>query len=245
MVHPVCIHLRERVKAVLSQSGESIRWLSKQTNVDYQKLYRLESGDLRSLSFFDARRIARFVEPDRFKQILEEYFPEEVRDLTDSGFTQQDLDDRMEAVEFLLSSELRYMVYVHASETPGANRDLVALEFGRNGVKTLDELLAKQALKLTADGTFQGTLSVVANAPDTFVKRMAHLHVDMIDLADAGSLMRSFHRGVNKEGLRKAYNTIAQASHELCSILENPDYRGPDLMIFNLACGIVAEKGPS
>ena len=38
MVHPVCIHLRERVKAVLSQSGESIRWLSKQTNVDYQKL---------------------------------------------------------------------------------------------------------------------------------------------------------------------------------------------------------------
>lgn len=245
MVHPVCIHLRDRVKAVLSQSGESIRWLSKQTNVDYQKLYRLESGDLRSLSFFDARRIARFVEPDRFKQILEEYFPEEVRDLTDSGFTQQDLDDRMEAVEFLTSSEMRYQIYLFAAETPEANRETVALEFGRSGLQTLDELLAKQALKLNADGTFQGTLNVVTNAPDTLVKAMAHLHVDMIDLADAGSLMRSLHRGMNKEGMRKAYNTIAQASHDLCSILENPDYRGPELMIFNLACGIVGEKGQS
>ena len=103
---------------------------------------------------------------------------------------------RMDAVEFLLSSELRYVVYLFATETEGANRDKVALEFGRNGIKTLDELLAKQALRLNTDGTFQGTLSVVANAPDTFVKRMAHLHVDMIDLADAGSLMRCFHREV-------------------------------------------------
>jgi hypothetical protein len=241
MVHPVCIHLRDRVKNVLSQRGESIRWLSKQTKVDYQKLYRLESGDLRSLSFFDARRISRFVEPDRFKETLEEYFPEEVRDLTDAGYSEQDLDVRTEALEFLTSSDSHYQIYLFAAETPGATRETVAMEFGRRGLLTLDELLEKKALSLKADGSFQGVL----NAPDALIKNMGHIHVDLIDLSEAGSFMRSFHRGLNMEGLRRAYGSVARASHEICAILENPEYRGPGLMIFNLACGIVGQKGQS
>ena len=239
MAHPVCSFMRFKLKDYLSQKGESLRWLSKQTQIEYHKLYRLEADELRSMSFFEARRLLKFVEPESYLESLRNFYPEEMKDLSDISLSESQIDLKLEAVEFALSSHYHYELFLFASETPGANRTLIEKQYGLKGLSLIDLLLEKGALTPGIDGGFIGIFDGASSPSEGILKSITKAHIDLIDLGEAGSFAGTHGKGLNLEGKRRSYKILADASHELFKLFENPEFLGHELTVFTLICGSI------
>lgn len=239
MVHPICVFMRSRIKDFLGGRGESLRWLSKQTKVDYQKLYRLDSNELKSFSFFEARKVLKFIDPENYLVLLHEFYPEEMRDLSDLSLSDSEHENTFEAIKTVITSRHHYELYLFAAETPGADKALVEKYFGIKGVELLDLFVSKGALKMEPDGSYIGVLRGVSAAPEDIVKSICETHIEMIDLGTPGSFGANHGRGLNLEGRKKAYEAMSRTWHELYQIFENPEYHGNDISVFSLFLGNV------
>jgi hypothetical protein len=237
MVHPICVFMRSRIRDFLGERGESLRWLSKQTKVDYQKLYRLDSNELKSFSFFEARRVLKFIAPENYLALLREFYPEEMRDLTDLSLSESDQESQIEAVKAVISSKHHYELYLFAAETPGADRSLIEKYYGLKGIEVLEWLVSKGALKSAADGSYIGVLRGLLAPPEEIVKSICETHIEMIDLGTPGSFGANHGRGLNLEGRKRAYEAISRTWHELYKIFESPECQGNEISVFSLFLG--------
>lgn len=242
MAHPVCSFLRTRMKDYLLQKGESIRWLSRQTKIDYAKLYRLDSNELKSFSFFEARRLLKFIDKANYRDLLSEFYPEETKDLaSDLATGESELEEKIEAIELILKSVHNYEFYLFAAETAGTNRTAIEKSYGTKGVELLDSYLEKGALSERHDGSFEGILKGLLSLPESQIKSICKTHVDIVDLGQPGSIGANYGKGLNLEGRQKAYATISKAWAEVLGIFEDPQFQGNDVTVFSLFFGSAGE----
>ncbi|HYX39688.1 MAG TPA: hypothetical protein VE954_41855 [Oligoflexus sp.] len=238
MAHPICPFLRGRLKDYLGQKDQSIRWLSRQTKIDYAKLYRLEADELKSFSFFETRRLLKFIDPENYRDFLSEFYPEETRDLAaDLGASDAEQEQKIEAIDIILKSTHNYEFYLFVAETPGANRGMIEKSYGTKGIELLNSFLEKGALSERPSGTFEGVLKGLLSLPEDQVKAICKTHVDLVDLGEPGSIGANYGKGLNLAGQQKAYAVIAKAWAEVLEIFENREYHGTAITVFSLFFG--------
>ncbi len=242
MAHPICFFLQEKIKGFVSRKNESVRWLAKQVGVDYTVVYRLHAGEQKSLSFFDAKRILKVVEPDRFLEILGEYYPTEVKELRDNKLTEQQTDDLLDTIAFALTDVDRYRIFAFATETYGATSKTVADEFGKFGLEILDTLIAKKALGILASGCFENLIAGRQWWSDDLVKRVALNNIHLMSTGNPGTYMRNWVTGLNEKGLRAYYDAHAKFIESLAKIENSEEWKGSIVTASSLFVGPILDK---
>lgn len=243
MTHPVCLYLRTAIKDFLGAKDESYRWLSIKSRVPYSKVYRVATGEAKSLSFLDARRLIRFMDPAGSGELLGKFYPDTVEELMDASENESLVDDRLDDLEFLISDTARFRIYLYAVELLGTDRGAIAARYGSYGLEELDSMVAKGIITICDDGSFEGILKKVPNIPDTALKTLVDRHVDLLDLDSIGSKLLHLHGGLNDEGFKLAHAIVSKAIKALKLLMENKEYRGSLLTVFTVAFGSVEEKG--
>ncbi|HEY9658879.1 MAG TPA: hypothetical protein V6C65_10535 [Allocoleopsis sp.] len=244
MAQSVSAFLRSKMKEFLAKKGESLRWLSKHAQIDYQKLYRLESGESKAFSFFDAKRLLKFIEPNRHLEILREFYPQEMQEVSDIATPESEADQTFAAIERVVSSEQNYLFYLDVVQTIGADRAFVEKKYGSNGLELLDGFLKSGALS-EADGKFHGVMDNLLIEPSKLLRTVCKVHIDMIDVDELpGGFGAHSAKGLNLEGRKEAYNIITEAWHRLESVYKNPAFRGDEITLFSLFFGSV-KRGQS
>lgn len=235
--HPIVPFLRPRVREYLSKKGESLRWFAKQVMVDYQKLYRLEAQELRGLSFFEASRILRFIEPSDYQRYLQEFYPEEVKDVSNLEMDASGSDQKDEALELVLASEYNYELYLFAVETQGASSATIEKQFGVHGLQLLNQFVEKGALTLNPNGGFIGLLDGNNAVRDEHSRAICTSQLKLVDFGLPGSFIGTHSKGLNLEGRKIVYKAMSDLSSLIFATIENPEYQGNEIVVASLFCG--------
>ncbi|HYX34993.1 MAG TPA: hypothetical protein VE954_18000, partial [Oligoflexus sp.] len=109
----ICDFLKEEIRDFVSQKDESLRWFSRQADVDYTTIYRLSSGEQKRLSFLNAYRILKVISPAGYLGVLGDFYPDEVREI--AGTSPASIDKRAAIAEAVLKDLLTFKVYTYAS----------------------------------------------------------------------------------------------------------------------------------
>jgi hypothetical protein len=242
MAHPICFFLQEKIKAFVGKKNESVRWLAKQVGVDYTIVYRLQAGEQKSLSFFDAKRILKVIEPDRYLEILGEFYPAEVQEMADSKLTEQQTDELLDIIAFALTDIDRYRIFAFATETMGATRSLVIEEFGKFGREILDALISKKALRIMENGTIENLIAGRQWWSDELVKKVALNNIHLMTSASPGTHMRNWVTGLNERGLRAYYDAHANFIESLANIENSQEFKGSIVTASSLFVGPILDK---
>ncbi len=242
MAHPICFFLQEKIKAFVVKKNESVRWLAKQVGVDYTIVYRLQCGEQKSLSFFDAKRILKLLEPDKYIEFLADFYPTEVRELSESKLSDQQTDELLEIIDFALSDIDCYRVFAFATETLGATRQTVGMEFGRFGSDILEALISKKALRIADDGRIENLIAGRQWWSDELVKNVALNNIHLMSSACPGTHMRNWVTGLNEKGLRIYYDAHAKLIESLAIIENAEEFKGSIVTASSLFVGPILDK---
>lgn len=223
MAHQICTLLGEKIKEFLRLKEQSIRWLSRQVDVDYSTIYRLNSGDQKSLSFINAARILKFIEPNGYKSILGDYYPKEIRDVGDHGESQFGL--MIEIVKALAADIQLYRVFAYATTVPGCNRDSIKEKFGSDGEAVLSRLINLGAIEDSNDGLLD-KLEGNIFPDETGIKGVSSHHFSLVSLQTPGSFAHNIRASVNKKGLEEWYSAAEEFAEKLRKVSEREDLRG-------------------
>src|SRR5688572_7843887 len=137
MVHPFCQYARTQIKEVLAARGESLRWLSKQTKIEYHRIYRIDAGEMKTLSYFDANKLLTFVEPETADGTLKRFYPAETGHLpAQPSVDANEYQDKLLA--FTLRSQLHWTIFLHIATKRRVTRAEVKEITGEIGLKALD-----------------------------------------------------------------------------------------------------------
>ncbi len=238
--HPVCSFLRSRLKEFLIRRNESVRWLSRQAGLDYAKLYRLESGEAKSFCFFEARKLLRFIDPNGWRPVLEEFYPEESRVLReDVAFSVS--EQQLEKLSYLLSSEHVYEFYLYLTENTLTSND-IARTYGTKGLE-LEQLLVDKGIVEKHESGYRGILSGVLDMPSDILKGFCQKNIELIDIGLPGSLGGHYGRAINLEGKKALYKLFSNAWREAIAIMEDPAFRGDDVFLVSLMLGGIKSMG--
>jgi hypothetical protein len=219
----ICDYLRDGIKAFLSQRNESIRWLCRQTGVDYSTVYRIHSGEQKRLSFINAKKILYYIDPDNAESILRDWFPRE----TDELGTKKDADE----LAAVLAEDLQlYKVFSFAE----IDRSQVQERFGNEGLKLLDKLL-RLGILLENGSTFVSALEGRAYPPEDVIKKTAIHHFHMISLSTPGSIIEDMRGGLNEEGIRELHNAVVELREKALKIMKK--HKGDRLVVMSAIAG--------
>jgi hypothetical protein len=238
MAHPVCKYLGGQIKSHILSKNISTAEFSRQVSVDYMVIYRLISGNQKGLSFFDAKKILQFLEPSSYIEVLADFFPNEVKELSKSVSAEQKMEDLISLVEFTFADIDRYRVYVFVTETPGVKREDVEKEFGRIGAELLGILLDKGSVVATGDGTFKGLLSKVSYWPEFMIKSVTSYNTQLLSLSNPGTHLRNWYVGLSEHGLNRYYEVHQKFLDEVTELANDESLKG------NILVGSTVMMGP-
>lgn len=198
MTYIVCSYLQNRIKDFVASRGESFRWFARQTGVDYSTVYRLQAGEQRSLSFRNAVKILKVIDPQNFISILGEYYPFETREL--SNATQEKVDE----LTTILAADISfYRLLIHAG-VGNASRADIKEKFGTDGLDRVERLIECGVLS-EVEGLLHDNLEGMTYPSEDIVKRISMHHFAMISLSTPGSILENFRGAVSEKGLREIY----------------------------------------
>ncbi len=212
MAHPICGYLRPRIQKYVEAKGESLRWFSRQTGVDNTTIYRLQNGEQKSLSFQNADKIVRVLEPTHYLNTLADFYPEEIQG------KKADLIANADALFTPLAKDPRlYEVYIFATGKK-ATREQVREKHGSAGVERIANLL-ELGLISEIDGRIYDNLEVALSPSDDISKRLAIHNYELINLDTPGTAAGNRWGGVSKEGLIDWYNAAQECKAKWTQIL--------------------------
>jgi hypothetical protein len=203
MAHPICEYLRPRIKEFVEAKAESLRWFSRQTGVDNTTIYRLVDGGQKTLSFANASRILKVIEPGSLKTTLAEFFPFETSEL--SSVEQEQVDAL--ALPLALNIEL-YRVHAFAT-AKNVSRDDIKEKFGSDGLTKINSLLEKGILA-EVEGRFVDNLKGMTYPSEEIAKSVSIHHFWMVPLEQPGSMLENFRGAVSIEGLLDIHNAAVE-----------------------------------
>ncbi len=236
MSDPVCDFLRDLIGSYLASKGESLRWLSNRSKVDYQKLYRLDAGEAKGFGFFDAKRLLTTIAPDKCVTALREFYPAEMQSVSDLSLPESELNRLFEAADFIISSFHYYDFYLFLAQTPGLNRLGVEKRYGSYGIELLDAFVSKGAIS-EVEGKFVGILETDMAQPTPILKKICHAHIEMVGIDQPGGFCGQAAQRLSLQGRQEAYKVVVEAWHRLLEIFNSPEHRGDQTTLITLCFG--------
>lgn len=212
MAHPICGFLRPKIKEFADTKGESSRWFSRQSGVDNTTIYRLLNGEQKSLSFKNAERIVRLLEPTQYLSILADFYPDETKG------KKAELIANTEALIFPLANDLRlYEIYIFAVGAK-ATREQVKETHGSTGVDRIMSLLELGVIS-EIDGRFYDNLDGTLFPSEETIKLLARHNYELISLDTPGTSAGNRWGGVSRDGLIDWYNAAQECKAKWTQIL--------------------------
>lgn len=244
--HPVCDYLRTVIQDYLAETGQNLNWLSRQTRIDYQRLYRIERDETRSASFFETRTILKLIRPLDTEDALGKYFPDFMRLLRETRVAAdpQEAETLLNGISYILTDPVRHHLYLRITDLK-LTHDEIAQSFGDMGVGIFQELVDRGALTKNHDGRYTGAMDSINSLPDFLLKQEASQHLGMINLSDVGSRLDNLHKGLNLEGFRLGHTIVTKATEDLKQLMEDPRYHGDLLAVFSMIFGLANRKEES
>jgi hypothetical protein len=230
-------YLRTQFRGYLQQTGESIRAIAVNHGIDYQKLYRLNNGELKNLSYFDARSIMDIVKPEDGQKKLLEFFPAETKELNAALSA-----TAMEAIRAVSRSPMATEIHIFVAERDEVYSEDIAREYGNRGLQVLEELERKGAFVRTESGQIKDGLKGLTTAPDEILADLYRNYGEIVDCNEPGHLLRLYSKGLSDEGLRKVYGIIAEASSAISETIFDPQYHGSRIYLATLLCGQLTDR---
>lgn len=195
MADSICGYLQKRIRDFVTSKNESYRWFARQSGVDYSTAYRLQAGEQRSLSFQNATKILKVIEPANYLAILADFFPFETSELSKTA----PAESTQEFVELLAEDLNVYRVFALA-EVPGITRDDIRSRFGGDGVANLDKLIKHGLITETEKG-FVSALEGAVYPSEGALKRISIHHFAMVKLDTPGSFIENMRCALSAEGV--------------------------------------------
>ncbi len=214
MTYSVCSYLQSKIKEAVQKRGESIRWLAKQCGVDYSTIYRLHAGEQRSLSFQNASKILKQIEPDAYLSVLSDFYPFETKALSKVSPEKSE-----ELLAILASDSYLYRVFTFAAET-NASREVIQKKFGEDGVALLDKLIKYEILS-ESEQCMTDNLKGMSYPSDETAKRIALHSYPLTNLSTAGTILEHFRGAVDSEGVRDLYQAAEEYRTKIHKILDS------------------------
>lgn len=215
MTRSICELLREKIRDFVSEKNESLRWFSRQADVDYTTIYRLNSGEQKRLSFLNAYRILKVISPAGYLAVLGDFYPDEVREV--AGTSPSSIDKRAAIAESVLKDYLTFKVYTYASTSPRVNREKVALRFGYEGIERLENLINMTALS-EEDGIFKDNLEGEVLLSIEAIKKTGQFTIEAVNLSEPGSVMENIRASLSPEGHKKWFDAVMECRAKLHEI---------------------------
>lgn len=228
MTDSICSYLQNRIRDFVANRDESYRWFARQSGVDYSTVYRLQAGEQRSLSFQNATKILRVIEPASYISILRDFYPFETSELANSATEKTD-----EFVDLLASDLNLYRVFVQA-EVPGTARSDIRDKFGSDGIAHLERLI-KAGVLLESEKGFVSALEGAVYPSEAALKRVSMHHYSMIQLDTPGSFIENVRCGLSKEGVAELHAAGVEYREKAHRIMR--DNKGDILTVASLISG--------
>jgi hypothetical protein len=211
----VCQFLGEKIRGFVLSRDESYRWFSKQAKVDYSTIYRLQAGEQKSVSFVNALKIMRVIEPINYLSILGDFFTEEVKE-TKSTEAKSKADDLLRTV---VNDIHLYRVYLFVAAT-NATETSVKEKYGETGIEMLESLQSLGVVSKNGE-RYEDNLKGMTYPSEDILKRMAANHLEMISLERPGSSLQTLRGNLSEEGLKQWYQATEDYRIKLHQIIDN------------------------
>ncbi|HYX33142.1 MAG TPA: hypothetical protein VE954_08495 [Oligoflexus sp.] len=195
---------------------------------DYNSVYRLYHGKVNSPAFFLAYRILKQTDPEKYCELLADFYPQEMETIGQiAGDKSDDLIGSLDKkFALVMSSKLHFSIYARACEHDGTKLDDITRDFGNMGLIVANELLSAGVLSLEkgiflselADKDFRPAMSIV--------KQHGHLHIDLFQDAAPGFRMENPYGGLNEDGIKEMYRALDELASRTLNIFRNPKFQG-------------------
>jgi hypothetical protein len=217
MTNAVCAYLHDKIRAFIEARNQSIRWLSRQSGVDYSTVYRLHEGEQKSLAFYPAYQLLKLLEPETYMTVLGEYYPDETRDRLANS---QKLEDQSQLFKTVVSDIVNHAVFQHIALVPKASRETVAHEYGQLGLQAVNKLIDAGVIQELENGTFTNKLDGTLLLNEEECKAYATTNIALLSLRNPGTHIYGISHGLNESGLKECYAATAK-----CIVREHtPDF---------------------
>lgn len=170
------------------------------------------SGEQKSLSFQNADKIVRVLEPTQSMSILADFFPDETR-----GRKAELIANAEALIEPLAKDPRLYEVYIFATGKK-STREQIKDRHGSAGIDRITDLLELGVI-LEIDGRFYDNLDANLFPSDEANKRLASHNLELINLDTPGTSAGNRWGGVSREGLIAWYNTAQECKAKWTQIL--------------------------
>jgi len=234
VAHAICTYLKPKIKEYVEFRRESLRWFSRQTGVDNTTIYRLIDGSQKNLSFLNASRILKLLEPSNYLLALGEFYPDETREAV--GKDIEAADKKTVVLEEVLKEYALYRVYLFAATTPDISREKVAEKFGADGLELLESLVEMGAISDVGGYLKDNTDGAVLVSIDA-IKRNGHHNIRVLNLSREGTQMHNLRTNLNDVGIQRWYRVMGEAKAQLQEISENDDLKGDVVVVATMASG--------
>jgi hypothetical protein len=225
--------LGSALAAFMTDKERSLRAISEEVNIPYQRLSRLKEGDLGALQWVEATKLCDFLQNylTDTDAILRQYYPKEFPDYVASK-----LAKLYEKFSLLTSSLLTTEIYIYVLN-PEFERSAFSALYGIKGQQILDELLSRGVLIQSDNGKFASAFDDYTAPPVDFLKKLSGSYGEICNPNEPGHFARALHFFLNTRGEEKAYGIIAEAEQSLKNLSANPDYAGNRVYLVSLQCG--------
>jgi len=236
MVHPFCQYARAQIKCVLNARGESLRWLSKQTKIEYHRIYRIDSGDMKTLSYFDAKKLLGFLEPETAEGTLKQFYPAETHHLPKQpSVDMNEVQDRL--LNFTLQNQIRWTIFLHIATKQGSTRAEIKDKFGTSGLEVVGDLIDAGVLSLDDDQMLISNINRERTPSEQTLVMEAHMHLSLLNFDNPGTYLRNEQQRYNANGRAAVYKLFQELKERIQRIDEDPRFAGDQLYIYTVALG--------
>jgi hypothetical protein len=230
VAHSICAFLKPKIKEYVDSRRESFRWFSRQTGVDNTTIYRLVDGSQKNLSFLNASKILKILEPQSYLNVLADYYPAEAKEYVAVG------PERAEAlIAYLAKDTHLYRVFVFAA-TLNATSPQVKEKFGSDGLKRVEKLVELGILS-EVGGAYVDNLKGIAFPSEEILKLVSVHHFDFVSLDTPGTSLENFRGAVDEDGVREIYRITSEYKEKFHEVLDKR--KGNNVVVGSLIVGPV------
>ncbi len=246
MTQKLIEYLRDEIKAITDARNESLRWFVQQVGLDYSAVYRMTNGEQKHrVSFYHAYKLLKYLKPDSFVNILNDYFPEDVREFFPNGQASESLDtaevDRERIFRIVFQERNLYEVGL-AVECANWTLQEIVQEFGSRGTEAVEALQELKVLKICQSGQIEVLLKGLIVADETLIKQQVHTNTEVIHLKRPGTNVFSNTAGLNSKGVAAVHSQTLDYKKKLSQILANEEFKGSIPFVISSVIGPLTES---
>jgi hypothetical protein len=244
MSHKLISLLRDSIKACIASKNESLRWLVKQADANYPVVYRITSGEQNTITFFQAYKLLKYLQPKTYMSTLGEYFPNETKEFFPSGRDSEAEEQSSDEKVFseIIRDQFLYEVFLFIRAGNTLMKKVEA-EFGGRGLLAIETLQELGAITIGTEGSIHSIFDSFIVSEDALIKQHAVRNVDLVDLRVAGTALFSYSAGLNAAGIAAAWQLEQSHWKQMKEILEKDEFRGTTPVVVTGLVGPVAKGG--